>query len=567
MTRPVERLAWSLRLDPKPGAAPNPAADWLIGRWLEGRFNFDLRLDAARNSLRAALILVLGLGLPLTAFFVAFNPAWGFTWYFNTESWATGVYQKLTEARVDEWRAAMTGAVRRAYGGESDALFGIHPSGVEGSQDFSFLVIGDPGEGDASQYSLISRYLDLGRRDDVKFLVVSSDVIYPAGAIEDYERNFYLPFQGFAKPVYAIPGNHDWYDALEGFNANFLEPKAARAAIEARVEADYGLTSTNARRMERLVAEAARLRGLYGVDVAHQRAPFFELQTQDFALLAIDTGILRSVDEQQWAWLERALDRSRGKFIMAIVGHPRFAGGHDTPPVAEGGDVSDASGNFAALYRLLASRNVKIAMAGDTHDFEYYKEKVGGEGPARTMHHFVNGGGGAYLSIGTALDFPKQPDCCRLGLLSANRPASLKNGGGDAGVEGAVLALDHMVQRLACQCRGALRRLRFQPRALLSELHGSARRKIEQARRPYSPRGPRPAALAGLAGWWGRPAARCYARRSGRIPGADGSRLDPMFDRLKKLVAHPTASSYRGLRRIGRDGPDEHYHIRGFGCA
>jgi hypothetical protein len=25
------------------------------------------------------------------------------------------------------------------------------------------------------------------------------------------------------------------------------------------------------------------------------------------------------------------------------------------------------------------------------------------------MHHFVNGGGGAYLSIGTALDFPKQP--------------------------------------------------------------------------------------------------------------------------------------------------------------
>jgi hypothetical protein len=25
------------------------------------------------------------------------------------------------------------------------------------------------------------------------------------------------------------------------------------------------------------------------------------------------------------------------------------------------------------------------------------------------MHHFVNGGGGAYLSIGAALDFPLQP--------------------------------------------------------------------------------------------------------------------------------------------------------------
>jgi hypothetical protein len=132
----------------------------------------------------------------------------------------------------------------------------------------------------------------------VKFLVVSSDVIYPAGSMQDYETNFYLPFQGFAKPIYAIPGNHDWYDALEGFNANFLEPKAAGAAMEARVEVDLGLTSTNARRIDNLVTDAARLRRLYGVQVASQRAPFFELQTADFALLAIDTGILRTVDQR-----------------------------------------------------------------------------------------------------------------------------------------------------------------------------------------------------------------------------------------------------------------------------
>jgi hypothetical protein len=38
----------------------------------------------------------------------------------------------------------------------------------------------------------------------------------------------------------------------------------------------------------------SRLRGLYRVDVGAQRAPFFEMQTKDFALLAIDTGILHS---------------------------------------------------------------------------------------------------------------------------------------------------------------------------------------------------------------------------------------------------------------------------------
>ena len=39
----------------------------------------------------------------------------------------------------------------------------------------------------------------------MKFLVVASDVIYPAGAMSDYEVNFYLPFKGFTKPIYAIP--------------------------------------------------------------------------------------------------------------------------------------------------------------------------------------------------------------------------------------------------------------------------------------------------------------------------------------------------------------------------
>ena len=317
----------------------------------------------------------------------------------------TGIYQKLTELRVDPWRLGMIDAVTRAYGG-GDELFQINPDGVTGSGDFSFLVIGDPGEGDASQYALISRYLELGHRDDVKFLVVASDVIYPAGAIEDYELKFYLAFQGFSKPIYAIPGNHDWFDALEAFNANFLEPKAARAALEGRVEADLGLTATNVDRVEKLLTQAARLRDLYQVDVGTQRTPFFELQTSDFALLGIDTGILRTLDARQWAWLERALNRNRGKFVMAIVGHPRIAGGHDIPPTAEGHDVADTAGKFAALYRLLANHNVKIAMAGDTHDFEYYRETMDG---GRAMHHFVNGGGGAYLSIGTALDFPKQP--------------------------------------------------------------------------------------------------------------------------------------------------------------
>jgi hypothetical protein len=46
-------------------------------------------------------------------------------------------------------------------------------------------------------------------------------------------------------------------------------------------------------------------------------------------------------------------------------------------------------------------------MGGDTHDLEYYGETHAAGRP--TVHHFVNGGGGAYLSFGTALSWPGQP--------------------------------------------------------------------------------------------------------------------------------------------------------------
>lgn len=211
----------------------------------------------------------------------------------------------------------------------------------------------------------------------------------------DYENNFYLPFKGFTKPIYAIPGNHDWFDALEGFNANFLEDKAARVALSARADADLNLTSTDKDRVDRLLKRARELRNLYGIHNAEQRAPYFDIQTEDFALIAIDTGILRTVDARQLAWLEDVLKQARGKFIMAVVGHPKYAAGIDT-------SVGDES--FVELYDRLERAGVRVLMAGDTHDFEYYvEEPASSESP---RYYFVNGGGGAYLSIGSALAWP-----------------------------------------------------------------------------------------------------------------------------------------------------------------
>ena len=77
VTRSVERLAWTIRLSAKDGAPQmNPAADWLsVAGWRAA--SVSIFGCGKPRSLPTALILFLRLGLPVTAFFVAFNPSGG----------------------------------------------------------------------------------------------------------------------------------------------------------------------------------------------------------------------------------------------------------------------------------------------------------------------------------------------------------------------------------------------------------------------------------------------------------------------------------------------------------
>lgn len=403
-TRPIERIAWRriFNLDDK--GEELSAAERLLKFWLTSRMRFALEMREMRYSLNFAFWRVLRFGLPLTAVLIAVNSIWGFSWYFNSENWASAVWQEITKNRVDVWRKRMAEDAEKdalAKGIAPEKVFAIEPEGVSGNSDFSFIVIGDTGEGDSSQLALHDQLIAANNRDEVKFLVLSSDVIYPDGKMKDYERNFYLPFKGFEKPLYALPGNHDWFDANEGFNANFLTPDAAQLSLRARLAEDLNTDKvTTDRRFDEITAEAERLRSYYRIKNGLQRAPFFEMQTAGFSLIAVDTGILRRVDEKQKAWLESALARAGDNFKLVVIGHPFYVAGE-----YQAKDDKD----FDEIYRLLQRYNVDAVMAGDTHDFEFYKIKTGTNGGQKEMLSFVNGGGGAYLSIGTSLGFPEKP--------------------------------------------------------------------------------------------------------------------------------------------------------------
>ncbi len=420
LTHPLERRAWQGVL-----ARPDDASgivDRLRRFWLKGRLRFSRHVYQMRHAPRAALRWGFMVGLPVTAVWISIQPLFGeLNYFFNSENWSSIVWHHWAETRTDRWRENMIHALNKTYPDvPEDRLFRVDPEGVAGKDDFSFLVIGDNGDGSAAQHSLRGQYLALGQRPDVKFLVCSSDVIYPDGAMRDYEHHFHLPFLGFSKPIFAIPGKHDWYDALEGFAANFLEPEAARTCMLSRVQTDGLLTSRAENRIEGYIEEAVRLRRSYGLKIGTQRGPFFEIQADRFALIAVDTGVLKTVDGAQWKWFQGALERARGKFIMVILGHPLFTAGHyQGAPEAQTGewsssnrsplDDADEVVSFNAVHKLLREHEVDLVMAGDMHLFEHYREPYESGGKQRVMNHFVNGEGGAFICVGVPFDWPEDP--------------------------------------------------------------------------------------------------------------------------------------------------------------
>lgn len=364
----------------------------LIEFWVAGQIRFRIRLRRSRFSVLTLLRTSLILGLPLAAVITATIPLLGMSWFFDTEKWASLVRDKWAAYHVQSWRQQMVAA---ANPGDDQRLILDIPGIAQ--KDFSFIVIGDPGQGGLAQRALAAQIVNVAEKDDVQFVFISSDVVYPNGEMRDYESKFWLPFKGISKPIVAIPGNHDWYDGLDGFSATFYRRPAAIEAIAARKSGGKPDNQSRAY-ATKLVDQAEHYRKNYKLDVQQQSSPYFQIQNESFLLLAIDTGVVPGIDDKQMEWLRKALVDARGKTIMAILGHPIFVLGRDS---------SGDQPGLAPILKLLREERVSIVMGGDTHDLEYYlDDSVFGH----TIHHFVNGGGGAYVSIGRAFGAPEKPD-------------------------------------------------------------------------------------------------------------------------------------------------------------
>ena len=168
LTRPLERRVWRAVLARgDAGHEQNSAGERLVRGWLRARLNFSVGLGLARGSLGHAVWHRLRVGLPFVALLIGLNPIWGFTWYFNTENWASAFWQEVAgPADRHLARGDGPGDVERAAARGARVRLRRDAGALARATDFSFLVVGDPGEGDASQLSLRDRYLALAQRRD-----------------------------------------------------------------------------------------------------------------------------------------------------------------------------------------------------------------------------------------------------------------------------------------------------------------------------------------------------------------------------------------------------------------
>jgi hypothetical protein len=254
--------------------------------------------------------------------------------------------------------------------------------------DFAFILLGDTGEGDASQWAVAEAMKSLS--EDTAFMFIASDVIYPTGELSDYERKFLDPYQFYKPPVYAVPGNHDWYDNLQGFMLSFCDedgpaPKPIRTG-RARLDPREPVRRLLWRKSSGVPSNAMQTyRSKRRLLDPPQPGPYFAIDCERVRIVGVDTGINNVIDADQARWLREVSAGPKPKIL--ITGKPIVVNNQHEPSGIEG-----STDTIDDIVRAAEHRYVAV-FGGDIHNYQRYPVDVGG----RVIQYVVCGGGGAFM--------------------------------------------------------------------------------------------------------------------------------------------------------------------------
>jgi hypothetical protein len=191
-----------------------------------------------------------------------------------------------------------------------------------------------------------------------RVLVFGGDEVYPYPSRSEYEVRTEAPyahaFAGRARPdLFAIPGNHDWYDSLVAFSRTFCRPERGFAGCRTR-----------------------------------QTRSYFALQLPaNWWLIAIDLQLGADLDEPQVRYFQSvAAKMDDAARLIFCVPEPRW--------ILEDAYPRHSSYEELAGTRFLEekvfNREARVFLTGDLHFYKRHENDAG-------VQKVTSGGGGAFL--------------------------------------------------------------------------------------------------------------------------------------------------------------------------
>jgi hypothetical protein len=210
-----------------------------------------------------------------------------------------------------------------------------------------------------------------------RILVFGGDLVYPVASRKDYEARLVMPYER-ALPhseaphpdLFAVPGNHDWYDSLVAFTRRFCSKR------------------------------------WFAGWRTHQRVSYFALQLpHDWWLIGTDVQLDADIDADQVDYFKaiaaRMTDRAR---IILCNAEPHWIYQKKYAEL----DARYAESSLRFLEENVFSRKVFVFLSGDLHHYRHHSDG--------SRHKIVAGGGGAFLhpthdaDVSTLPGLPQAPD-------------------------------------------------------------------------------------------------------------------------------------------------------------
>ncbi|HVR40045.1 MAG TPA: metallophosphoesterase, partial [Thermoanaerobaculia bacterium] len=250
-------------------------------------------------------------------------------------------------------------------------------------EDLWFDYIADVGDGFDSTYQMARQVaaeeLDVpAKTKRGEFLIFGGDQVYPTASREEYQDRFSgvyraaLPWTDDQKgsPVmFAVPGNHDWYDGLTSFTRLFCQK-----------------------------------RWIGGWKTKQNRSYFAIRLPNNWWIWSIDVQLASDVDYPQTQYFAdlAAKHMEKGSKVILCTAEPSW-----TYSAMKGPHAYDNLAYFEEKFIDAYGHKHVVGLAGDLHTYARYES---GTAPY-TKQRFICGGGGAYLypthALPTHLDLPE----------------------------------------------------------------------------------------------------------------------------------------------------------------